>query len=294
MNEAEILQILKNNGAPPTPENMQRVLQQSGRGSEMLGRSLGLQGGMDESGPTPLMLDKLMQATSTPSQMPIAPNSESNGAPQNGAATAAPVRNAPAAAPNRQANYGPAPGPAPNRQMNYGGASAPSAAPGSVPSTGGGNNPNVLDGSATTQMANQPQGEYKSAINWDDLSIGNGLGWLAALLGVSAAARPGAPPAAPMKALPAPNKQIGYEPKLTDQSGPKMESGAPELDAKGVQRTKGMAQTPEEIAALKAQVDAENAALESAKPTEVGKAAKPKKTPAQELIEAAKRTMGRR
>ena len=51
MNEAEILQILKNNGAPPTPENINRVMQQSGRGTELLGRSLGLQGGMDESGP---------------------------------------------------------------------------------------------------------------------------------------------------------------------------------------------------------------------------------------------------
>jgi hypothetical protein len=280
MNQEAVLKILQDNGARPTPENINRLMQSS----EMYGRALGLQGGMDESGPTPLMLDKLMQATSTPSQMPV----DHEVAPQQEARpgrveVGTPTRVAAPASPNRQMNYGPAPGPAPNRQMNY--SAPPSAASGSVPSTGSGNNPNVLDGSATTQMANQKQGEYSSHINWNDLGIGNGLGWLAALLGVSAAARPGAPPVEEMKRLPAP------DPKLTDQSGPKMPSGAPVITNKDAQRTKGMAQTPEEIAALKAQVDAENAAIEASRPTEMGESTKPKKpnkTGAQETVDAVK------
>jgi len=82
MDQTAILKILQDNGAQPTLENINRLMQSS----QMYGRALGLQGGMDESGPTPLMLDKLVRDTSTPAQMPIAPNSESNGAAQNGAA----------------------------------------------------------------------------------------------------------------------------------------------------------------------------------------------------------------
>ncbi|CAB4197200.1 hypothetical protein UFOVP1323_4 [uncultured Caudovirales phage] len=275
MNEAEILQILKNNGAPPTPENINRVMQQSGRGTELLGRSLGLQGGMDESGPgMDLMLNKLMKSTSTPAQMPVdhevAPQAE---APRGRVEVGAPKVVARAPVQGR--------GIAPNTEPPPGTMPSANTAASSIPSTGSGNNPNVLDGSATRQMATQQQGEYKPAIDWDNLGIGNGLGWLAALLGLSAAAKPGAPPAAPMK-------QLTYEPKLTDQSGAKMPSGAPEMTNKDAQRTKGMAQTPEEIARLKAEVDAENAAIEASKPTEMGKSVKPKKTGAQETVDAVK------
>ena len=301
MNEAEILQILKNNGAPPTPENINRVMQQSGRGTELLGRSLGLQGGMDESGPgMDLMLNKLMKSTSTPAQMPVdhevAPQAE---APRGRVEVGAPKVVARAPVQGR--------GIAPNTEPPPGTMPSANTAASSIPSTGSGNNPNVLDGSATRQMATQQQGEYKPAIDWDNLGIGNGLGWLAALLGLSAAAKPGAPPVAPMRQievpakmlqiegpnpnqprLMAPDPKLGYEPKLTDQSGAKMPSGAPEMTNKDAQRTKGMAQTPEEIARLKAEVDAENAAIEASKPTEMGKSVKPKKTGAQETVDAVK------
>ena len=100
MNQEAVLKILRDNGAQPTPENINRLMQSS----EMYGRSLGLQGGMDESGPTPKMLDKLVRDTSTPTQMPIAPNSESNGAAQNGAAVSdAPSRSPVVAAPSSTA-----------------------------------------------------------------------------------------------------------------------------------------------------------------------------------------------
>ena len=163
------------------------------------------------------------------------------------------------------------------------------------------------------QQVYQPKQGIKGAVGQKDSEDISGLEWLAALLGLSAAAKPGAPPVAPMRQiegpakmlqiegpnpnqprLMAPDPKLGYEPKLTDQGGSKMPSGAPEMTNKDAQRTKGMAQTPEDIARMKAEVDAENAAIESAKPTEVGKSKKPKKTPAQELIEAAKRTLGRK
>jgi hypothetical protein len=296
MNEAEILQILKNNGAPPTPENMQRVMQQSGRGTELLGRSLGLQGGMDESGPgMDLMLDKLVKNTSTPAQMPVdhevAPQQE---APRGRVEVGTPTR---VAAPNRQMNYGPAPGPAPNRQMNY---DAPN---------------NTTMGMQLVTLPNgqqvyQPKEGIKGVVGQKDSEDISGLGWLAALLGLSAAAKNGAPPVAPMRQiegpakmlqiegpnpnqprLMAPDPKLGYEPKLTDQSGAKMPSGAPEITNKDAQRTKGMAQTPEDIARLKAEVEAENAALNREMPAEVGestKPKKPKKTGAQETVEAVK------
>ena len=104
MDQATILKILENHGAPPTQENINRVMQQSGRGTELLGRSMGLQGGMDESGRgLDLMLDKHMQSTGrsgiAPNTEPqINPNSMSDGAAQNGAAapTASPRIAAPA------------------------------------------------------------------------------------------------------------------------------------------------------------------------------------------------------
>lgn len=98
MDQATALKILQNQGAPPTPENLNRVMEMSARSggsrdTELLGRSLGLQGGMGESGPgLDLMLDKIIKSTSNAAPAPIAteaainPNSESNGAAQNGGA----------------------------------------------------------------------------------------------------------------------------------------------------------------------------------------------------------------
>lgn len=284
MNEAEILQILKNNGAPATPENMQRVMQQSGRGTELLGRSMGLQGGMDESGPgMDLMLDKLVKNTSTPTQMPIVPNSESDGNAQNGAAPAGRVEVGTPKVVARAPTQGR--GIAPNTEPP----------PGTMPSTNTAAAPtnNTMGMQLVTlpngQQVYQPKEGINGVVGQKDSEDISGLGWLAALLGLSAAAKPGAPPATEMLRLPAPNKQIGYEPKLTDESGPKMPSGAPEMTNKDVQKTKGMAQTPEDIARLKAEVEAENAALNREMPAEVGKSAKPKKSGADETIEAVKR-----
>ena len=111
MDQATILKILENHGAPPTQENINRVMQQSGRGTELLGRSMGLQGGMDESGRgLDLMLDKHMQSTGrsgiAPNTEPqINPNSMSDGAAQNGGArgngAAAPTASPRIAAPAR-------------------------------------------------------------------------------------------------------------------------------------------------------------------------------------------------
>jgi hypothetical protein len=107
MNEAEILQILKNNDAPATLENINRVMQQSGRGTELLGRSLGLQGGTGEEGPgMDLMLDKIIKNTSTPAQMPVSPGGENINPAQSSAAVSdapsrSPVVAAPSSAPRR-------------------------------------------------------------------------------------------------------------------------------------------------------------------------------------------------
>lgn len=73
MDEATALQILQRYGAPNNPQNMQRVLQQApgSDGSAALGRSMGLQGGMDESGNA---LDKLAFASQrAPVAAPTAP-----------------------------------------------------------------------------------------------------------------------------------------------------------------------------------------------------------------------------
>lgn len=60
MDEATARSILTNYGAPMTPQNMMRVMQQQGGDSALLGRSMGLQGGNDESGNA---LDKLAFAS---------------------------------------------------------------------------------------------------------------------------------------------------------------------------------------------------------------------------------------
>lgn len=215
MDQATALKILQNSGAPPTPDNLNRVMQQSGRGSEILGRSLGLQGGADESGPSSdLMLDKLAQATAPRGAAPIMPDSMSDGSPANGSvrggSNVVPIRNP--KMPSRQQGYGDVASPKPNEytapeQTFYG-------------SEG--------DVSGLTSGPTGGSGEAPGS-----------LGWLMALLGISAAGNRGVPPIgdAPKQIgyepkLPAPNKQLAAPNKqLTDQSGTKFESGAPKIAA---------------------------------------------------------------
>lgn len=279
MDQATALKILQNHGADPTVENINKVMQQSGRGTELLGRSMGLQGGFDESGPgMDLILDKHMKQTArapvaTETTATVNPNSESNGAPQNGGARAAPV----AASPNRQMNYGPAANDGRNRQANYGPGSSGTTVPAneSVPSAG---NPNVLDGSTTRGYQNETANREAANRPLGGSDDNSGLNWLLAALGLTAAGASmrggGIPinnppeltgPAAPklieganpnQKRLPAPS------PKLTDESGPKMESGAP-IPPKQPVGGPAAPQTPDDIAKLKAEVDAENEALKA-------------------------------
>lgn len=56
MDEATALKVLQNYGAPMTPQNLMRVMQQTGPTNAILAKSMGLQGAVDESGST---LDKL-------------------------------------------------------------------------------------------------------------------------------------------------------------------------------------------------------------------------------------------
>lgn len=71
MDEATAMQVLKQYGAQPTPQNMQRVMQQAmgSDGSAVLGRSMGLQGANDESGNA---LDKLAFASASTAPAPQA------------------------------------------------------------------------------------------------------------------------------------------------------------------------------------------------------------------------------
>lgn len=127
--------------------------------------------------------------------------------------------------------------------------------------------------------------------------------WLLAALGLSSLAgkgmmngqarlpAPNAPDASggDTKLLTGPErKQLGYEPKLEDKSGPKMPSGAPEMDNKAVQQTRGKFQDPAEVSRMKAEVEAENRLL-----MEQMKKQKDQRA-AEELVRAAKRATGRR
>lgn len=314
MDQATILQILKNHGAPPTPENMQRVLEQSGggsRGTELLGRSMGLQGGMDESGPgMDLMLDKVMRNTSKtvePSPQ-INPNSESNSTPQNGSAVARPRMPMQA----RPVAHDEASG-SPLQQSSGTAQALARPSDGNVtsqPNPRSGGDPNILDGSTTRGYLNETAN--RDAANRPLGGESSGIDWLLAALGLTAAGaamRGGGvpinnPPQLTGPATPAlieganPNQKrlTGPAPQLTDESGPKMPSGATKIPDKGLKRTKGMAQTPEEVARLQAEVDAENAKLKGdvLDTDDLKKNKKPAKTSQQELIEAVKRLGGRR
>ena len=273
MDQATILQILKNHNAPPTQENINRVMQQSGRGTELLGRSMGLQGGMDESGRgLDLMLDKHVQSTESPNRQmnygnAVNPNSMSDGAAQNGAA---PARTAPVvASPSRQANYGP--GPSPSRQQGYGpggnGTVTPTA---EMPPNAG--NPNVLDGSTTLGYQNETANREAAnrPLGGDS---GSGLEWLLAALGLGAAGgaamRGGIPinnppqitgPNAPAQiegANPNQKRLAGSTPQLPDQSGPKMPSGAP-VPPKQPVGGPAAPQTPDDVAKMKGEVSIAN------------------------------------
>ena len=182
--------------------------------------------------------------------------------------------------PSRQGNYGP--GPSPSRQGNYG------------PGASGTVDPNAPKNTMGMELVTLPNGQQvyqpkagiegvvgtRNGTNSDDTT---GLNWLLAALGLSAAggaaARGATPPIAnaPLQIEGAnPNqKRLTYEPKLTgpapqlpDQSGPKMESGAP-VPPKQPVGGPAAPQTPDDIARLQAEVDAENAALKAqeAKPT---------------------------
>lgn len=280
MDQATALKILQNQGAPPTPENLNRVMaaQNQGRGTELLGRSLGLQGGSGEEGPgMDLMLDKMMKSTSTPSQMPVDHEvAVQDGARPGRVEVGAPVR---VPGPSRQGNYGP--GSSPSRQGNYG------------PGANGTVDPNAPKNTVGMELVTLPNGQqvYQPKVGIegvvgtrDENPAPTGLDWLLAALGLSAAgaARGTAPPIAPPSPqLTGPNapaqieganpnqKRLTYEPKLTgpnpqlpDQSGPKMESGAP-VPPKQPVGGPAAPQTPDDIARIQAEIDAENAALKA-------------------------------
>jgi len=150
-------------------------------------------------------------------------------------------------------------------------------------------------------------------------SSGGGLSdWLLAALGLSSLAGKGmmngqarlpAPnPPSDTKLLTGPEqKRLGYEPKLEDQDYARVQgrrdteypSGAPKLDEKAVQRSRGMFQDPAEVERMKAEVEAENRLLmEQAKQLQDQREAEAlklkKQKLAQETARAAKQAVGRR
>lgn len=69
MDEATALKVLQNYGAPMTPQNLMRVMQQTGPTDAILAKSMGLQGAVDESGST---LDKLaFDSQRSPATVPV-------------------------------------------------------------------------------------------------------------------------------------------------------------------------------------------------------------------------------
>lgn len=268
MDNATVLKILQNYGAPPTPENINKVLSMATQDSELLGRSMGLQGGGDMAGPrADLMLDKMAASTErAPMQRSrqanygegsdvINPNSESNGTAQNGSARGV--------APARR-------GVAPNTEPPPGSMPIPtSAAPRNTNTNSGGKG--IPDVALTDGM---PAGVVEGGATAPSGSGGNGLNlpqWLLAALGFTAGGAlsqfkgaPSVPNTTPqIEGANPKQKQIGYEQKLEDKSPyPKTAGGANKIEQKDVERTKGMAQTPEDIARLQAEIDAENAAMD--------------------------------
>lgn len=130
MDQATALKILENMGAVPSNENIMKIMQSRMSESELLGKSLGLQGGHDESGPSmDLILDKLANKTQRgvapvvePASDTINPDSMTNGSAANGSARGI-IPTAPVINTSRQDNYGP--GPSPSRQSNYDSNSSP-------------------------------------------------------------------------------------------------------------------------------------------------------------------------
>lgn len=86
-------------------------------------------------------------------------------------------------------------------------------------------------------------------------------------------------------------KRIGYTPKLPDESGPKMPSGATEIPKGAPQRAAAAAQDPAEVARMKAEVDAENRGASALQEQMLQREKAQRST--RELGKAARRATGR-
>lgn len=115
MDEATALKVLQNYGAPMTPQNLMRVMQQTGPTDAILAKSMGLQGAVDESGST---LDKLVfdsqrspsgaAASTEPDVAPVVANAAAAPAAKAPVVTASPNAGRSGSAPNTEPDVIPA------------------------------------------------------------------------------------------------------------------------------------------------------------------------------------------
>lgn len=115
MDEATALKVLQNYGAPMTPQNLMRVMQQTGPTDAILAKSMGLQGAVDESGST---LDKLAfdsqrgssgaAASTEPSIAPVVANAAPTPVAKAPVVTAPPNTGRSGSAPNTEPDVVPA------------------------------------------------------------------------------------------------------------------------------------------------------------------------------------------
>jgi hypothetical protein len=103
MDEASAIKTLQGYGAPITPRNMQLIMEQGGSDSAILGKSIGLQGGGDESGYDDSILKSKLEKLDAASQRGAVPPVEPNiaGLVETGktAAPTTPIARAPVAKP---------------------------------------------------------------------------------------------------------------------------------------------------------------------------------------------------
>ena len=232
MDEATLARLMGTYGAPVTANNANKAREFFASNPDYAERRAnGMRGSIQEDNTDLLgpMLEKIVQETTGPAPAPAPAGNVEVGPIEKAPVQQAAPRQAPAA-----------PVAAPNRQANYGMQDPPGAV-------------NSLD----PQVSNASPDQGKSY--WSDILMS--LLGLTSVAGVAAMNR--APKAVPravgeggvLLENPYPNgqKRIGYQDKLTDQSPPKMPSGAPELDQNGlnVERTK----------MLQPEIDAENQAL---------------------------------